>query len=631
MGCKNCSDVTVLTGEPGNGVQTVVDNGDGTFTFFFTDGSTFTTPDFNGSGGTPGAPGAAATISLDSPPALIGAPGTAPTVTNTGSSSAAVFQFTFPIGIGHDNTLFVDLNFGETAGVRERIDKPWNTINAAIAAAVAGDTVHIRTGSYTENITLKDDVNIYCEEGVIINGKITDGGNPVVSVVSGNGILQDTASSDQCIEITGNGSDVKIRLERITNTGSGIMQRADTSHSSKLIVETEILSGNIVNYFVTVGGNVDCTVIINQYAETGASTGGNPFYGVDARASQGAPDGFSGTLNFSCPKMTIGNGTDPVAGIALFIEASTTNTARVFFNVDQIINNYDQPTYDSVIGSQNNVVGTLNLNGNGKYLINVKDCYSKSRVGLMVGAGDAIGGNGQSGTPSTGITIFEGMIFSLKSAALRMCNLNDPQSKGRVIIKNSSLSRGIDPDATIALPDRDSVVIFGDSGLGTQPLGGSSTAFSYMYAEFINTQIVKITDNPTNVPANALDPANATTGPQGIICIQNVNTSISGIGSSISNVINFNGCNIISGGINSIGNNNTIAVVGYLQENVLVPIENTSAVPPIYDTSVYFNNTVSNVPLLATGNAGAIHERNEAGGFVEENGYIKTLNYLHIE
>ena len=611
MGCKNCSDVTVLTGEPGNGIQTVVDNGDGTFTFFFTDGSTFTTPNFSGT------PGAAATITVGT--VTIGAPGTAPSVTNVGTPEAAIFDFVFPIGIGYGKTLWVDDQFGDDiTALRDRIDLPYKTIGAAITAASADDTIHIRTGSYTDIITLKNLVNIYCDEGVVINGKITDGGNPAVSVVSGNGILQDTATTNQCIEITGNGSDVKIRLERITNTGSAIMQRANTGHSSKLIVETEILSGNIVNYFVTIGGNVDCTVIINQYAETAASTGANTFFGVDARASLGAPDGFSGTLNFSCPKMTIGNGTDPTAGVALYVEASTTDTAKVFFNVDQIINNYDQPTYDSVPGSQSNALGTLNLNGDGNYIINVKDCYSKSRVGLMVGVGDAIGGSVPASI-STGTTIFEGMIFSLKSAAVRMCNLNDSANKGRLIIRNSSLSRGIDPGATIALPDRNPVVIFGDSGFGTQILGGSPTAFGYMYAEFINTQIIKITDNPSSV--TALDPSGI--GLQGLVCIQNADTTTN----NITNVINFNGCDIISGGINGPVLASDGAVVGYSKEDTLFP---TEAAPP-YDTKVYFKNTSSNVSLITTGSPGAIHETNVAGGFVKEAGTVRILNYLHIE
>ena len=620
MSCKNCSDVTLLSGNDGNGIQTVIDNGDGTFTFFFTDGSTFTTPNFNGTPGTPGAPGAAATITVGT--VTIGPPGTAPSVTNSGTSEAAVFDFVFPIGIGYGKTLWVDDQFGnDGTALRDRIDLPYKTIGAAITAASADDTVHIRTNSYTEDITLKNLVNIYCDEGVVINGKITDGGNPAVSNVTGNGILQDTATTNQCIEITGNGSDVKIRLERITNTGSAIMQRATTGASSKLIIETEILSGNIQNYFVTVGGNVDCTIKINQYAETAASTGTSAFAGVDARASIGAPDGFSGILNFSCPKMIIQNGTNDAAGVALFIESSTTSTAKVFFNVDQIINNYDQPTYSSVPGSQDAALGTLNLNGDGKYIINVKDCYSKSRVGLMVGIGDAIGGPGVPAKTTTGITIFEGMIFSLKSAAIRMCSLNDSTNRARLIIRNSSLSRGIDPDSAISTPDRDSVVIFGDSGFGTQALGGSPTAFGYMFAEFINTQIIKITDNPTSVDSRNLDPSGI--GEQGLVCIQNSDTTTN----NDTNVINIKGCDLISGGINGPVFASNSAVVGYQQEDALFPAESS----PPYDTKVYFKDTCSNVLNIATTNAGAIHEKNVAAGFIKEAASIRALNYLHTQ
>ena len=616
MSCKNCSDVTLLSGNDGNGIQTVIDNGDGTFTFFFTDGSTFTTPDFSG---TPGTPGAAATITVGT--VTIGPPGTPPSVTNSGTSEAAVFDFVFPIGIGYGKTLWVDDQFGDdTTALRDRIDLPYKTIGAAITAAVADDTVHIRTNSYTEDITLKNLVNIYCDEGVVINGKITDGGVQVVSVISGNGILQDTDSGSDCIQVTGNGSDIKIRLERITNSGTTILQRADSLESSKLIVETEIISGNIVNYFLTVGGNVDCTIKVNQYAETGVSTGSSPFFGVDARASASSPDGFSGTLNFSCPKMVIENGTNTDGGVALYIEASTTSTARVFFNVDQIINNYDQPTYDSVPGAQNNALGTLNLNGDGKYIINVKDCYSKSRVGLMVGVGDAIGGPGVPAAIATGITIFEGMIFSLKSAAVRMCNLNDINNKARLIVRNSSLSRGIDPGASIALPDRDSVVIFGDSGFGTQALGGSPVAFAYMYAEFINTQIVKILDNPLNLPIKVLDTAPA--GGQGLVCIQKADTTLT----TPINSIYFRGCDLINGG-DSAASAALSAVVGYSQEDVLYPIQ---ASPP-YDTKVYFKDTCANMANIVTGNPGAIDELNVAGGFTVETTSIRTLNYLHVE
>lgn len=595
MSCKNCSDVTLLSGNDGNGIQTVIDNGDGTFTFFFTDGSTFTTPNFNGTPGTPGAPGAAATITVGT--VTIGPPGTAPSVTNSGPPEAAVFDFVFPIGIGYGKTLWVDNQFGnDGTALRDRIDLPYKTIGAAITAASADDTVHIRTNSYTEDITLKNLVNIYCDEGVVINGKITDGGSPAVSVVSGNGILQDTATTNQCIEITGNGSDVKIRLERITNTGSAIMQRATTGASSKLIVETEILSGNIQNYFVTVGGDVDCTVIINQYAETAASTGTSAFAGVDARISAGAPDGFSGTLNFSCPKMIIQNGTNADAGVALFIEHTTTDTAKVYFNVDQIINNYDQPTYNSVIGAQNAALGTLNLNGNGEYLINIKDCYSKSRIGLMVGAGDAISG----ARATTGTTIFEGMIFSQRSAAVRQVAFNDSANTSKLVIKNSSLMRGMDPQATVILPDRNSVVILGDSGFGTQQLGGVAIdVFDYINTEFIGTQIIKNAD--TTIVPGAEDPSldNAA------VCVQGANSKIY-----------FRGCDIVNG----IENQTPFASLSVAGFDGVNNLDDGNA-------NVYFKDTHANRALKTS--PGAVVETNsDATGFINESS-ARTFNYIH--
>ena len=591
MSCNDCNDVTLLAGNDGVGIETVVDNGNGTFTFFFTDGSTFTTPDLTGPSGT------AATITVGT--VTIGAPGTLPSVTNVGTPEAAIFDFVFPIGIGYGKTLWVDDQFGDDGtALRDRIDLPYKTIGAAITAASADDNIHIRTGSYTEDITLKNLVNIYCDEGVVINGKITDGGNPAISVVSGNGILQDNATTNQCIEITGNGSDVKIRLERITNTGSCILQRATTGTSSKLIIETEILSGNIQNYFVTVGGEVDCTVIINQYCETAASTGTGAFAGVDARISGGAPDGFSGTLNFKCPKMTIGTGTNPDAGVALFIEHTTKKSARVYFEVDQIINNYDQPTYTAQPDAQNPTLGTLNTNGNGNYIINVKDCYSKSRIGLMVGTQDALSAS----APTTGTTMFEGNIFSQRSAAVRQCAYNDAGNTSKLVIKNSSLMRGVDPNALALYPDRMPVIIIGDSGFGTEQIAGVAVdAFNYINAEFINTEIIKNAD--TTITPN-LDPSTD----NGLVCTQGLNSKIY-----------FKSCDIIDG----IENQTPLAAWAVAGFNGVGSLDDGNA-------EIYFKDTHSNRNYKG-GSPGAVNETNSGGSndaFVVE-AACRTLNYLH--
>jgi hypothetical protein len=87
MSCKNCSDVTLLSGNDGNGIQTIVDNGDGTFTIFMTNGTTFTSANLTGS---------AATVTAGTATGL--AEGAAPTVANSGTTSAAVFNFGIPVG-----------------------------------------------------------------------------------------------------------------------------------------------------------------------------------------------------------------------------------------------------------------------------------------------------------------------------------------------------------------------------------------------------------------------------------------------------------------------------------------------------------------------------------------------------
>lgn len=84
MSCNDCNDVTLLAGNDGVGIQTIVDNGDGTFTLFLTDGSTFTTPNF------------AATVTAGVTTTL--APGSPATVTNSGTTQNAIFDFGIPEG-----------------------------------------------------------------------------------------------------------------------------------------------------------------------------------------------------------------------------------------------------------------------------------------------------------------------------------------------------------------------------------------------------------------------------------------------------------------------------------------------------------------------------------------------------
>lgn len=79
------------------------------------------------------------------------------------------------------------------------------TIAAALTAAVSGETIFVRTGTYTENLTMKAGVNIvsYETEGltptVTIVGKITASFSGTASI---GGIRLQT-SSDNCLSVTG--------------------------------------------------------------------------------------------------------------------------------------------------------------------------------------------------------------------------------------------------------------------------------------------------------------------------------------------------------------------------------------------------------------------------------------------
>ena len=57
-GCKDCQGITLLSGNDGKGIVSVTSNGDGTFTYLYTDGTTYITPNLNGANGTNGTNGA---------------------------------------------------------------------------------------------------------------------------------------------------------------------------------------------------------------------------------------------------------------------------------------------------------------------------------------------------------------------------------------------------------------------------------------------------------------------------------------------------------------------------------------------------------------------------------------------
>lgn len=56
--CNNCNEITLFKGTNGVGVSSTVDNEDGTFTIYYTDGTSFTSEDLTGPTGATGSTGA---------------------------------------------------------------------------------------------------------------------------------------------------------------------------------------------------------------------------------------------------------------------------------------------------------------------------------------------------------------------------------------------------------------------------------------------------------------------------------------------------------------------------------------------------------------------------------------------
>jgi len=105
---------------------------------------------------------------------------------NSTSTSATLQQ---------NNILYVDEQFGNNAtGVRERLDRPYQTISAALTASSPGDLIYILPGTYTVlNITPPSNLSMYLSGGVIFNG--TSGSNVfivnsgITFAVFGDGVI----------------------------------------------------------------------------------------------------------------------------------------------------------------------------------------------------------------------------------------------------------------------------------------------------------------------------------------------------------------------------------------------------------------------------------------------------------
>jgi hypothetical protein len=353
----------------------------------------------------------------------------------------------------YGKTLFVDAVFGnDGTGTREKFDLPFLTISAAITAANIGDTVHVRPGSYAENIVLKDGVNIYAEIGAILLGQITDNGLGRTAQIKGH--FQIGYTLPDVISITGTNSVVSIECEEISTVDTSISVRPNPGQSNKLEIKVKRIINLDLDYFLTLREGAQVFIEVYEYFETQATTSGTASV---AAIELGGGSNFTGELHFKCPRITLGTSTNAGGGVFLNERSLNTGEGFIYIDVNEIINNYD-------FASPNELY-TINKQGASRAIFNIGRIVSITRGGLLVNANHP-----------TGYVQFTGKATSKHQPAFRYT------SSQKCIIKNSTLKRNeLGANA-------DEVVVIGAPTGYPMPTGGINSGYAL---EIINTEIIK--------------------------------------------------------------------------------------------------------------------------------------------
>lgn len=147
----------------------------------------------------------------------------------------------------------------------------FTTIQAAINAATAGETVFIRPGTYTENITLKDGVNLTAftrdTNIVTISGTITMNAAGTVTI---SGITCQTNGATAVSFSSANNQSLTFTNCNLTSTNANLVTNSNTNASSLLTFTNCSLS--IAATYKCIDASHTGQIRFNSCSLTGAST-----------------------------------------------------------------------------------------------------------------------------------------------------------------------------------------------------------------------------------------------------------------------------------------------------------------------------------------------------------------------
>lgn len=117
---------------------------------------------------------------------------TATNITDKITTASNALYLLQSAGISNGNVLYVDsVNGNDSTGIRGRVDKPFTTINMAKTNALAGDTVIVLPGRYTNQTLSKIGINYYFYPGAVVTNLnlsiFTDGNVATTNIIAGSG------------------------------------------------------------------------------------------------------------------------------------------------------------------------------------------------------------------------------------------------------------------------------------------------------------------------------------------------------------------------------------------------------------------------------------------------------------
>ena len=314
--------------------------------------------------------------------------------------------------VNYANIIFVDITNGDNAtGTKNKLDKPFLTYAAAVAAATAGDIIYIRRGTYPDAAyELKDLVDVYCEPGVILLGGFTNLYNTVTVKVFGYANFG--SGSLPALRVDGD-ANISFEFDRIDGVRSyGIQEESDNTVTLKV-------KGNYINCSAPIrvrSGNKTAVIEISQMISA---------YGLYAvRLGSSGVNPLIGTISVSCPIIEVTGSGFGRAGVMLAENLSIAGyNHKIFIKADVIrmTNPIMTETRPNIISAAvwhrggYNIEVTANLEGNA--------CLG-------------VDANLQSGPIIFGTMVIKGDVSSNIECVSSNCKYTNGNGWGNVVFKN---------------------------------------------------------------------------------------------------------------------------------------------------------------------------------------------------